>query len=537
MRKIPVILVLVIVLTVFGLWGRQIIFNQKVTRIQYRFAKVEKRDLANSVSATGTLSAVITVEVGSEISGQIMELMADFNSQVRKGDIIARLDPDVNQALVREAEVELVLTRAKLLTQKAVVQRCQADLQNARAKLASARAQIKKTRASFDNVLRELERNRPLLAKGIISKTLYDADETAVVEARAQLEQVQAEEAAAVSQVASSQASLSMAFAQIKEAEAQIDLKKATLDKRRVDLDNTIIRSPVNGVIIDRSVDVGQTVAASLQAPTLFTIAQDLSRMQVTTSVDEADIGRVREGQPAYFTVDAFGNRRFSGQVTQIRKAGKTVQNVVTYTVIVSADNSDHSLMPGMTASVEIEILKKRQVLAVASAALSYKPPRTGSAKAGSVDASADAGAQGGAPKRRTDPEERLRRLNEALDLTQSQQDSLMKVFQEIGRKMRTARQAGEFGPDDRRALRDKVRKETQTAIMKVLTPEQRQRYERLSEERKENRVQHGTVWRLNDENVPVGIPVTVGVSDGSYTEISGKDLEPGMDMIIGTLK
>ncbi len=168
MRKIPVILVLVIVLTVFGLWGRQIIFNQKVTRIQYRFSKVEKRDLANSVSATGTLSAVITVEVGSEISGQIMELMADFNSQVRKGDIIARLDPDVNQALVREAEVELVLTRAKLLTQKAVVQRCQADLQNARAKLASARAQIKKTRASFDNAPGELERNRPLLAKGII---------------------------------------------------------------------------------------------------------------------------------------------------------------------------------------------------------------------------------------------------------------------------------------------------------------------------------------------------------------------------------
>ena len=533
MRKILVVLVLVIVLTGFGLWGRQKILNQKVAQIQYRFAKVEKRDLANSVSSTGTLSAVITVEVGSETSGQIMELLADFNSQVRKGDIIARLDPASYQALVREAEAEVTLNRAKLLTQKAAVERCRADLQNVRAKLASARAQIKKARASFDNALRELERNRALLAKGIISKTLYDAGETTTAEANAQLEQVQAEEVAAASQVASSQASLTMALAQVKEAEAQIDLKKATLDKRRVDLDNTIIRSPVDGVIIDRSVDVGQTVAASLQAPTLFTIAQDLSRMQVTTSVDEADIGRVREGQPAYFTVDAFVNRRYSGQVTQIRKAGKTVQNVVTYTVIVSADNSDLSLMPGMTASVEIEILKKRQVLAVANAALSFKPSRAGPAKAGSVDASANSGP----PMRRADPEARLRRLTEALDLTQAQQDSLQKVFQEIGRKMRTARQAGEFGPDDRRALRDKVRKETQTAIVKVLTPDQRKRYERLSEERKENRVQQGTVWRLKDDNVPVGIPAIVGVSDGSYTEISGKELEPGMDVIIGTLK
>ena len=176
-------------------------------------------------------------------------------------------------------------------------------------------------------------------------------------------------------------------------------------------------------------------------------------------------------------------------------------------------------------------------MLAVANAALSFKPSRAGPAKAGGVDASADAGAQGGPPTRRADPGERLRRLTEALDLTQAQQDSLQKVFQEIGRKMRTARQAGEFGPDDRRALRDKVRMETKTAIVKVLTPEQRQRYERLSEKRKRNRVQQGTVWRLKDDPVPVGLPVTIGVSDGSYTEISGKELEPGMDVIIGTIK
>ena len=536
MRKILVVLVPVILLSVIGFLGKERFFTAKTPQTRYRLAKVEKRDLVNSVSATGTLSAVTTVEVGSQISGRIMELLVDFNSPVRKGDIIARLDPESYQALVREAEAELALAQARLLTQKATVERCMADVKNARAKLASSRAQIVKAKATLDNVRRELERNVPLLKKGIISKTIYDAAETAVAEAKAQLEQAQAEAEASSSQVVSAQAGLAIAQAQIKEAEAQIELKKAALDKRRVDLDNTVIRSPVDGIVIDRSVDVGQTVAASLQAPTLFTIAQDLRRMQVSTSVDEADIGRIREDQAADFTVDAFGTRKFNGQVTQIRKAGITLQNVVTYTVIISADNPDLSLMPGMTANVDIQLLKKNQVLTVASAALRFKPPDIRVGEDGGLRAETRTDFQAGSQRGRADPEERLRRLTEALDLTPAQQESLRTVFQEIRQKIRAARQDGDFGPGGMDALRDKVRKETQSAIMNILTPEQRHRYEKITSERKTGRVQKGTIWRLDGQNRPVAIPVLLGVSDGSYTEISGPGIEPGMDVIIGTL-
>ena len=481
MRKFFAFLIPAVVLLVIGFWGKEKFFDSKTPQRQYRFTQVEKRDLLISVSATGTLSAVVTVEVGSQISGRIMELLVDFNSPVRKDDIIARLDPESYTALVREADAELALAQAKRLTQAATVERCLADLKNVRAKLISARAQTAKAKATLDNALREFERSGALLKKGILSKALYDADETAVAQAKAQLEQVNAEAEAALSQVASSQANLSIAQAQIKEAEAQIDLKKATLDKRRVDLDNTIIRSPVDGVVIERSVDVGQTVAASLQAPTLFTIAQDLSRMQVSTSVDEADIGRIQEGQPAYFTVDAFGNRKFSGRVIQIRKAGKTLQNVVTYTVIISAENPNLSLMPGMTANVVIEIMKKPQVVAVANAALRFKPAGVRSGDAKGLSAESSTGFQIESRTRQTNPEERLRRLTEALGLTQEQQNSLQTIFRESRERFRAARQAGESGPGGMDAVRGKIRKETQNAIMNILTPEQKNQYKKMA--------------------------------------------------------
>ena len=278
MRKSLIIFVLIAAVVAIGFWGKKIFFENKATKAQYRFAKVERRDIINSVSCSGELNAVVTVEVGSEISGQITKLSVDYNSQVKEGDIIARLDPKSYQALVRQAEAELALYKAKLLTQKATVVRCQADLQNVEALLAASQAQTKKARATMANAKRNFERKQALVKQGFISKNDYDVAKTTFAEVTAQLEQSQAQENAAVSKVASSKAGLIMAKAQIKEAEAQIQLKTAALDKRRVDLDNTIIRSPVNGVVIDRRVDEGQTVAASLQAPTLFTIAKDLTK-------------------------------------------------------------------------------------------------------------------------------------------------------------------------------------------------------------------------------------------------------------------
>lgn len=537
MRKFLIVIVLVAL--AIGSWRIWQSYSQKTSQIQYRLVKLEQRDLTRSVSATGTMSALVTVAVGSEISGQIKELLADYNDRVRKGQVVAQISPERYQALVREAEAELALTRTRLPIQKAAVERCQANLKNTRALLTAARAQTSKAKAALDNVRRELERNRPLLKKSIISKAVYDAVETALAEAKAQVEYAQSQEEAASSNIISSLAGLSMARAQVKEAAAQVELKMAALDRRRVDLDNTIIRSPIDGVIIDRSVDVGQIVAASLQAPTLFTIAQDLRQMQVSASVDEADIGSIRQGQVARFTVDAFGNRKFEGQVTQIRMAGKTVQNVVTYTVIISVDNSDLSLMPGMTANVEIVIMKKPHVLAVVNAALRFKPSKAESNKLSRTQVSPNnatqAASQSGG-KIKTDPEERIQRLTKALDLNQEQQNSLRVAFKEIRKKIKVARQTDKSGSFRMGSLRDRVRKEAHLAIIKVLTPEQRRRYEQFIRGKMKNQTPKGVIWRLNEENRPVPINVKLGVSDGNYTEISGAGIEPGMEVIIGSL-
>ncbi|MFH1103088.1 MAG: efflux RND transporter periplasmic adaptor subunit [Pseudomonadota bacterium] len=527
--------VLVVVGAAVGLLVKGKVVKNKTGQTPYRLVKLEKRDMVQRISCSGELSAVVTVEVGSEISGLIKELLADYNSRVKHGEIIARLDPESYKTLVRQAEAELALAKAKLLTQNATLERCQADLENVRSLLIAAHAQTAKAKAVVENAKRDFERKEALVNQDFISRNDFDAAQTAYAEARAQMEQSQAEENAGMSKVASSKASLTMAAAQIKEAEAQIQLKVAELDKRLVDLDRTVIRSPVDGVVIDRNVDVGQTVAASLQAPILFTIAQDLGKMQVSASVDEADIGRIRMDQVARFAVDAFANRKFEGRVTQIRKAGKTVQNVVTYKAIISVDNPDLSLMPGMTADVEIEVFRKNQVLAVPSTALRYKPPdagqnegRDGQPSANSMNQDEVQTGSGSSPN----PEERVRRLSESLSLTSEQQECLKDIFKKTGEKIKSARESGSFNPG---AMRDQIRKESQNAIIKMLTPEQKQCYEQLIGGRDQDRSQKGVVWRLDPSGHPAPIHVMIGMSDGTYTEISGSGVEQGMEVIAGT--
>ena len=517
-------------------WGKDRYFAPEVAKAQYRFAKIEKRDMINSVSATGALSAVVTVAVGSEVSGQIKELLVDFNSSVKQNQIIARIDPESYETLVRQAEAELAMSEAKLFTQKMEIHRFQAELENAQANLSEARAQIKKIRATLEDAERNLERQKTLVQQDFVSKNEYDKAQTSFEEVTAQLEIAKAQENAAKSKVSSCKAGLVVAKAQIKEAEANVQLKVASLDKRKVDLENTIIRSPVHGVVIDRSVDVGQTVAASLQAPTLFTIAQDLSKMQVSTFVDEADIGRIKEGQTARFAVDAFGMRKFIGKVKQIRKMGKTVQNVVTYEVIISADNPDLSLMPGMTADVQIELLKKPQVLAVPTAALRFTPPNAKQNESGSSQTDTGGGmptgmtAGGGLPQGgRPDPETRIKQYTERLNLTKSQQEELRKIFQQTGQKMRAAFQSG--GPGGLSGLRDKIRKEVQASIVRILNSEQRGLYEEVLAESQPKR---GKIWRLDETGQPVAISVTLGVNDASHTEIIGQGIKEGMEIITG---
>ncbi len=341
---------------------------------KYRFAKVEKGPLVATVSATGNLNAVITVQVGSQVSGQIKELHADFNSQVKKGKLIARIDPDIFDAKVNQAKADLENAQAAVLNQIASVERARADIENARAALAVAQAQTAKAQAASLDAKRIFDRNTELFKKDLIAQADRDTSQANYDQAAAQLESSRAQEKALASQIRSSEAQLKVVEAQLKAAEAQVKLKKAALDQAMVDLDHTFIRAPVDGVVVARNVDVGQTVAASLQAPTLFTIAQDLTQMQVDTNVDEADVGRIQVRQRVTFTVDAFPARSFSGEVVQIRKAPQVVQNVVTYDVVVGVQNSDLKLLPGMTANVRIVVDQKPSVLKVPNAALRFRP-------------------------------------------------------------------------------------------------------------------------------------------------------------------
>lgn len=281
-------------------------------------ASVDRGDILSVVGATGALEAVTTVQVGSQVSGNIQSLHADFNSHVARGEVIARLDPSLFQA----------------------------RLEQARANRASARANVDRARAQLVDAELQLRRARELADQALLAPSELD---TAVANQRA-------------------------AEAQLKAAEAAVEQAAASVNQAEVDLRHTVIQAPIDGVVVARNVDVGQTVAASLQAPTLFVIAEDLRRMQVKASIDEADVGRVRAGQEVEFRVDAYPEEVFKGRVEQVRLQPQVVQNVVTYDTIIAVDNADERLMPGMTATVSVVVERREGVLRVPAAALRFRP-------------------------------------------------------------------------------------------------------------------------------------------------------------------
>jgi len=399
-------------------------------KVTFRLARIERGPIISTVSSTGTLNAVITVQVGSQVSGQIKELLADFNSEVREGQIIARIDPENFEARVRQAEAELAVSKSNVSTQRAAVERAKADLQNSRSALDAARAQAEKARVAVEDAKRDLTRKQTLHKRTIISESEIDKAVAAYDQAVAQLNAAYAEEQAQGSLVRSREAAVKMAKAQVEHALAQVQQREAALHQSRVDLEHTVIRSPVDGVVIERSVDVGQTVAASLQAPTLFTIAQDLRKMQVDTNVDEADIGRIRVDQRVTFTVDSFPGHEFKGSVKQIRKAPETVQNVVTYTVVVSADNPDLRLLPGMTANVQIVVNERAETLKVPNAALRFRPSGAATDQGKASGGALPSGPVGGRTQLAINP---VNQLTEVLQLSQDQQAQLRAIFDEAG--------------------------------------------------------------------------------------------------------
>jgi HlyD family secretion protein len=301
-------------------------------KAQYFTSKVDRGDIREVVEATGTINAVITVQVGSQVSGTISHLYADFNSRVKKGQVVAQIDPSLFEGALLQAK---------------------ADLANAQANLTAGKANVEKAKATDVQAKADYGRNQGLAKEGVVSPQQLDL-------ARANAD--------------SSDAAVSAAEAQVVQAAAQVQQKEAAVAVAKTNLDYTTIHAPIDGTVIARNVDVGQTVAASLQAPTLFTIAQDLTKMQVYASTDESDVGMIKVGQMVTFKVDAFPKETFTGRVSQIRMNATTVQNVVTYNTIIDFDNPELKLFPGMTAYITIPVATAQNVLRVPNGALRYKP-------------------------------------------------------------------------------------------------------------------------------------------------------------------
>jgi HlyD family secretion protein len=352
------------------LWG-----NQNGTR--YRTAKVERGDITAYVSATGTLNPVIMVQVGTQVSGTIEKLLVDFNSSVVPGQQLAQLDQATFRAKVMQAEANLDNARADVKNALANVHNMRASIDNAQAEVASRRAQLERTHVSIGDTRRILERQQALFERALLPRNEVETAQTAYDVAVAQRNAAQADLESAAAKLRATQAQLVAAQAQVEKAKAQVHQAQAALEQAQVDLERTIIRSPVTGTVISRSVDIGQTVAASLQAPTLFTIAQDLSKMQVDTHVSEADIGHVAVGQTATFMVDAYPGQAMHGTVRDIRAAPIMVQNVVNYNAVIAVENPDLKLKPGMTATVSILVARRENVLKIPRAALRFQPQLT----------------------------------------------------------------------------------------------------------------------------------------------------------------
>jgi HlyD family secretion protein len=366
-------LAMIALLLVAGVFAYRYV-AQRHTAPHYLTARVERGPLTATVASTGNLNAVIMVVVGSQVSGTIKELDADFNTVVRTGQVIARIDDALFEAAVHQAAADLAAARSTVRNQQALVEEAQSGVANAEAAHAEAKAQTAKALVAVVDAQRDLGRKTQLFRQQLIAEADRDSAQTTYDAAVAQHESAQAHERALAVAIDTATGQLRAQEAALETAREQVKQREALLSQAQINLDHTTIRSPVDGVVVNRHVDVGQTVAAALQAPTLFTIAQDLTQMQVETSVDEAEIGRIRADTPVTFTVDAFPGEIFTGRVAQIRKAPQVVQNVVTYTVVVAAPNPAGKLLPGMTANVRFVVAHEPNALKVPNTALRFDP-------------------------------------------------------------------------------------------------------------------------------------------------------------------
>lgn len=447
--------------------------------IRYRTARIEKGAITASVTSSGTVNPVISVQVGSQVSGQIKEIYIDFNSEVTEGQLIARIDPETFEYKVRQM---------------------QADVDSARAQEMMQRAELARQKVNLANAKIDMERRLKLVDRGFLSPAERDTVKTTY---EAQLELVR------------------VGQANVQNAAASVKQKEALLAQAKVDLERTAIRSPVNGTVIQKTVEAGQTVAASLQAPELFIIAEDLTDMQVETSIDESEIGRVRVGQKATFTVDSYPGRTFEGEVKQIRLAAQNVSNVITYIVIVSAPNPRKELLPGMTANVRIILDTREDVRLVPNAAMRFKLPSTETAVKGNAR-----GARGNWVA------DFLERMTKELALSEEQKTRAEAILTTMRSKIAVAHQAQEA---ERKKQLEAARIEMRQQIAAILDEGQRARFEEISAEYDERRNSSttGRIYVLEDAG-PVEMNVRLGLSDGSMTELMSPMPKEGAEVILG---
>ncbi len=474
-KKYLIAIGIIIIISVAGFllyrWVGQNGSSQK-----FRLVKVERGAVDSIVTATGTINPVINVLVGSQVSGTIKALYADFNSQVKEGQVIAQIDPALFQAQVDQAKANVLNTQASLL---------------------NAQANLVKAEVAVVDEKRNLDRNKPLLERQVIAQATLDTAQVNYDTAVAQVE---------------------VAKSQVESSRAQVEQAKAGLQLAETNLRYTTIRSPVNGTVISRNVDVGQTVAASLAAPTLFTIAKDLTKMQVDTNVSEADVGRITVGQESTFTVDAYAGRTFRGMVSEVRNAPIIVQNVVTYDVVILVDNKELKLKPGMTANVSVMVAHREGALKIPNAALRF---RAASAKQGSPSGK---GSESSASAGRL----LVERLTKGLNLTPDQQSKVEIVlksskqeFQEIRQKMK---------PEE---ARGRIQGLIRQKISGILTDEQKQKLKEHPEASQSEQGNPGTVYVLSPDGKPAPVSIVLGITDGTFSEVIKGDLREGEEVIV----
>jgi HlyD family secretion protein len=381
-----------VVLGTLVLAGAHYLFGRETPQVSYRLEKVETGPIVNAVSASGTVKPFQSVAVTSQTAGQVTEVLVDFDSAVTAGQVLARLDPAVAKARLDQAEADLKVARSAVEIARGQLKRAESGIANAHADQQSARAAVQHAEVTLADAERDYKRKRELSVTGDAAKADTERAKTADDVANAALAEAKAHASAADAAATAADADVEVAQAQLSNAFATVVAREAAVHEVQLDLDHTLIRSPIDGIVIDRNIVVGQTVGGSAQSPALFTIAKDLRQVQLHANVDEADIGRVAIHQPASFAFDSFPGQTFSGEVVAIRTMPESPQTIVTYEVVISADNAERKLLPGMTANVRIIVSQRDNVLKVPNAALRFKPANPGSDSAAAAPASAEEG-------------------------------------------------------------------------------------------------------------------------------------------------